>query len=144
MTTAWREIYSLNHEVIDMQHKELFRLADVVYNLDANTTTKALIGGLFKDFFCYMDEHFSVEEAYMKSIDYPFLFEHAQLHQNIIKAMTKVLKENKTISTLQQSIKRISQQWLVEHILINDLEIEKWRKSITVNVSDMLVIENLS
>lgn len=87
-----------------------------------------------------MEHHFKEEEAYMQSIEYPYLEQHHQFHQSIIDGMTKILREKKTMEELQISMKFITQKWLVEHILENDLKIEKWRKSTIVSQDDMLDI----
>jgi len=51
--------------------------------------------------------------------------------------MNKILKEKKSIEELQKSMQMIAKKWLAEHILENDLKIEKWRKSITVTEEDL-------
>ena len=140
MITQWSERFSLHQEILDDQHKELFRLANLVRNLNIKTTTREKLGSLFKEFFYYMEHHFKEEEAYMQSIEYPYLEQHHQFHQSIIDGMTKILREKKTMEELQISMKFITQKWLVEHILENDLKIEKWRKSTIVSQDDMLDI----
>lgn len=128
MSIEWQERFSLHHEKIDLQHKELFRLAKHVSKLDEETTTKEDIASIFKEFFNYMKEHFTDEEAYMQSIGYPALAKHQELHQAIIHDVTSILKEKKNIIAMQESIKIIARKWLIEHILENDLKIEQWRK----------------
>lgn len=137
MPSQWKDSFSLNHEKIDAQHKELFRLANFMENIDDRSITKLELASLFKEFFDYMQEHFSEEEAYMKSIEYPLIAQHKLLHQDIIESLSKILKEKKSIAQLQQSLKETSHKWLVDHILNHDLKIEKWRKSITVTNEDM-------
>jgi len=137
MLIEWEEKYSLKHERIDTQHQELFRLANAVQNLNAETTTKAELSKLFKEFFDYMAHHFQEEEAYMQRIDYPLFPKHHALHESIIEGMTKILKEKKSLEQVQERMKFIVQKWLVEHILENDLKIEKWRKSISVEDDDL-------
>lgn len=137
MLYEWEEKYSLKHERIDSQHQELFRLANAVQSLNAETTTKAELSKLFKEFFDYMAHHFKEEEAYMQSIDYPLFSKHQKLHESIIEGMTKILKEKKSIEQVQESMKFIVKKWLIEHILENDLKIEKWRKSISVEEDDL-------
>ena len=132
MATQWKESFSLYHERIDAQHKELFRLANFVESLDARSITKLELSTLFKEFFDYMKKHFSEEEAYMASIEYPLLKEHQVLHQEIIDSIANLLREKRSIQELQQAMKEASHRWLVEHILQNDLKIEKWRKGNTV------------
>jgi hemerythrin len=133
----WDERYSVHHELLDLQHQELFDLANTVQRLDPNNADKAELSKLFKEFFDYMAKHFKEEEAYMQSLDYPLLEKHKKFHESIILGMTKILKEKKGIVELQKSMKMIAQKWLVEHILENDLKIEKWRKSITVSEDDL-------
>ena len=137
MPKEWRESYSFRHERIDAQHQELFRLANCVEALDAKTTTKETLSKLLKEFFAYMEEHFSEEEAYMESIDYPLLEQHRKLHQDIISSISDILKQKKSIEELQQAMKEASHKWLVEHIINNDLKMEKWRLGNTVTPSDL-------
>lgn len=137
MIIEWDERFSLHHELLDFQHQELFDLANAVQKLDPNSADKAELGRLFKDFFDYMAKHFKEEEAYMQSLDYPLYEKHKKFHESIIDGMTKILKEKKGIEELQKSMKMIAKKWLVEHILENDLKIEKWRKSITVSEEDI-------
>ena len=84
-----------------------------------------------------MEEHFSEEEAYMESIDYPLLDQHRKLHQDIIDSIANILKQKKSIEELQQAMKEASHKWLVEHIINNDLKMEKWRLGNTVTPADM-------
>lgn len=136
MKAEWNESYSLYHEKIDTQHKELFRLANCVETLDVKMTSKKTLAVLLKEFFAYMREHFKDEEAYMESIGYPYLKDHQILHKGIIDAMTAILKETKGVEELQAKMKMVSHKWLVEHILENDLKIEKWRKSNEIDLDE--------
>ena len=140
MAKEWSESYSLHNEKIDEQHQELFRLANCVEALDAKTTTKETLATLLKEFFAYMREHFKDEEVYMQSLGYPRLEEHKKLHENIVDAMTTLLKETKGIETLQAKMKVVSHKWLVEHILENDLHIEKWRAGNTIDLDELEVL----
>jgi hemerythrin len=133
----WSERFSLNHELLDAQHQELFELANAAQRLDPNNANKAELGRLFKEFYDYMGKHFKEEEAYMQSIDYPLYEKHKKFHESIIEGMTKILKEKKGVVELQKSIQMIAKKWLAEHILENDLQIEKWRKSLIVTEKDL-------
>lgn len=137
MPTQWKESYTLHNDTIDAQHKELFRLAHFVENIDSRSITKLELASLFKEFFAYMKEHFAAEEAYMHHIEYPLLEAHKKLHEDIIESMSSMLKEKKTIEELQQSVKETSHKWLVDHILKHDLQIEKWRKSVSVTDEEL-------
>jgi hemerythrin len=128
MISQWDEKYSLHVEKIDKQHKELFRLSALVDALDEKTT-KEDIRELLNKFFIYMRGHFANEEAYMKSIGYPLLSKHHKLHQEIIEEFTALIKENHSLKALKEKMKIATKKWLIDHILDNDLKIEKWRKA---------------
>ena len=128
MISQWNEKYSLHVEKIDEQHKEIFRLSALVDAIDKNTT-KEDIKELLSKFFTYMRDHFRDEEAYMKSIGYPLLKKHHQLHQEIIDSFTKPLKENRSLESIKEQMKIATKKWLIDHIIENDLKIEKWRKA---------------
>lgn len=138
MVIEWDERFSLNHALLDLQHQELFELANAAQRLDPDNANKAELSKLFKEFYDYMAKHFKEEEAYMQSLDYPLLEKHKKFHESIIEGMTKILQEKKGVVELQKSIQMIAKKWLVEHILENDLKIEKWRKSITVTDEDVV------
>lgn len=137
MPKEWIDAYSLQNDTIDAQHKELFNLANRVEALESTAVNKEQLSLLVKEFFLYMKKHFSEEEAYMQSIEYPYLKQHCTQHESIITQMTAILKESKGIKELQTKIKVVSHQWLVEHILQDDLKIEKWRKGISVDESEL-------
>lgn len=128
MMPQWSSKYKLNHELLDSQHKELFRLANVVYDMNPSITTKQEIIALFKAFYKYMDTHFKDEEAYMASISYPLLDEHKKLHHEIIENLNKIVKSKKSIPELQANMKYAAQKWLAEHILEHDMKIISWSK----------------
>jgi len=125
MISQWDDKYSLHVEKIDNQHKELFRLSAIVESLDKQTT-KEEIKKLLNSFFIYMREHFRDEETYMKSIGYPLLKKHCQLHEEIIEEFTSLIKNNNTLKILKDVMKKATKKWLIDHIMQNDLKIEKW------------------
>lgn len=126
MIGKWDEKFSLHVETIDEQHKELFRLSAQVESLDEKTT-KEEIKRLLNSFFIYMRDHFKNEESYMKSIGYPLLKKHHILHQEIIEDFTKLIKENHSLESIKKQMKIATKKWLIDHIMDNDLKIEKWR-----------------
>jgi len=127
MLPQWEPRFSLNHPVIDAQHQQLFQLVAQAYTLPPHAS-KSEIKAIFVELFNYMATHFKDEEAYMESIGYPKLQEHKVRHEAIIEQMTKILKTSPTIEKVRLSLLEQAKEWLVEHILHADLEIEAWRK----------------
>jgi len=129
MLPSWREQYSVNHTELDAQHKELFRLAAKVYNLDASAATKPKMRELLHGFYAYMKKHFSEEEAYMETIGYPKLEEHRIQHQKIIDSLNTIVKKSHNLKEIREAMRKIVRLWLIEHIMQHDMGYEKWRKS---------------
>ena len=102
----WDEKYSIHNDAIDAQHKKLFDIAYRVGLLINRQASSDEIKQILSELFEYMKVHFADEEAYMESIGYPNLEQQRESHQEII-----------------------SQDWLIEHILREDMQIEKWRAS---------------
>lgn len=128
MLPKWEERFSLHHELIDAQHQKLFALAQEVYILPKHAS-KTQIKVLFVEFFNYMAIHFEDEEAYMESINYPKIQEHRNKHEAIINEMTRILRTSPNIEKIRLSLLTQVKNWLIEHILGDDLAIEKWHKS---------------
>ena len=128
MLPQWNSNFSVNHSIIDEQHKRLFKLASQVYTLDANAATKHRISLLMREFYDYMKSHFKDEEEYMKTIGYPKLDEHKRQHEEIVESLNKTIKEASSFKQIRISLKEIVRKWLVEHILKHDLEYERCLK----------------
>jgi len=127
MLMQWEKRFSLNHPKIDAQHQHLFHLVEQAYSLPQHTS-KTEIKALFVEFFNYMAIHFKDEEAYMKSINYPELEKHKEQHEAIITQMGNILRTSPSIDKIRISLLKESKDWLIEHILIEDLEIKKWHE----------------
>ncbi|MBN2964911.1 hemerythrin family protein [Sulfurospirillum sp. T05] len=129
MLPTWKPQYSVNHSLLDAQHQELFRLALEVYTLSPQRATKEKVRTLLKNFYMYMKEHFKEEEAYMEEIGYENREEHGALHADIIEAMNGILQQSHSFLEIQAALRKIVRVWLMEHILVHDMQYEKWRKA---------------
>ena len=131
----WNDGYSINNETIDTQHKELFRLIAYAHGLDADIS-KADLKKIFLALFDYAKNHFKDEEAYMDSIGYPKLEEHKKMHvdfvnhiSNALEGYGAVLEDSNSLDIVKKDLLIWIQNWLVRHILREDLSIEAWRIS---------------
>jgi hemerythrin len=125
-----KDEYYTGIELIDTQHKELFRIADEAYMLlkdefvvDKFDDIVAIILRL-KD---YAIKHFSDEEAYMISIGHKKLFSHKAEHEDFLEKINDVnfadMDHNQTETLLD--ILEFLNDWLVHHILEKDMLIGK-------------------
>ena len=128
MLPTWKPSFSVNHSILDEQHKMLFKLAAKVHGLSAHEFTKEKVRKLLLDFYTYMQTHFEEEEEYMEKIGYPRLEEHKILHQKLIDSMNDILKKSFNYQKMREAMKEVTEKWLLVHILKEDMEYENWRK----------------
>ncbi|PAF54165.1 hypothetical protein BKH42_02240 [Helicobacter sp. 13S00482-2] len=131
MLPKWEESYSVDNEMIDTQHKKLFDLAQKAYLMVNHSVSKDEIKEVLKEFFEYMRDHFRDEENYMISIGYPALDEHKKHHRQIIIDFSKCVKEVHSANDLKEKIGVIAKEWLLQHILKEDMLIRKYCKDRT-------------
>lgn len=120
-----KEEYYIGVEAIDMQHEELFRIANEAYELlkeefvaDKFDNIVAIIVRLKE----YAIQHFADEEAYMMSIGHKKFLSHKTEHEDFIEKVNGVdfdsMDHNQT-GTLVDIMTFLS-DWLVHHILEKD------------------------
>ena len=86
----WKERYSIGVELIDNQHKELFkRLSHFIQIVQSETNWEDKMDDVketldfMKDYVIY---HFNDEERYQEEINYPDLEVHREAHAKFRKA----------------------------------------------------------
>ena len=128
MLPKWSDKFSVHHEIIDQQHQKLFELARKVYKIANSHATRGEVKGIITEFFEYMKTHFKDEEQYMAAIGYPQLEEHKKLHRSLVKSMASMIKNIRSVNEIKDKILFITKDWLLKHIVQEDMLIEKYRK----------------
>ncbi len=124
MLLQWDDKYSVKNYLIDEQHKKLFELANMADNMIGKQTDPAEIKKMLVALFDYMKTHFRDEELYMESIKYPSLEMHKERHKQIVFEMTNLVRNMKY--DFKQQLVIIMEQWLLRHILQEDMEYAKY------------------
>lgn len=126
MLLQWNDKYSVKNYLIDEQHKKLFELANIADNMIGKQTNPLEIKQVLVALFDYMKTHFRDEEAYMESIQFPALETHREHHKEIVFEMTLLIKNMKY--DFKQQLAIITEQWLVRHILQEDMRIGEYQQ----------------
>ncbi|MBP2659872.1 MAG: hemerythrin-like metal-binding protein [Firmicutes bacterium] len=121
----WEDKYSLGVESIDEQHKELFRIANRIYELLKNEMILDKydhIMEIIDELKNYTVDHFKDEEEYMKSIGYKKFLSHKVAHTDFLDKMENidVNKIDNGHNEYLLSILDFVCVWLIEHILKED------------------------
>lgn len=122
---AWKSDYKLYNEQIDEDHKQLFNIALKALNYERVEDKKQHIRSTIIELNKYMQEHFSREEEYMRSISFPLLEEHKVLHANIIDQINSLIKKLPKMSfdEFEKTLVSYIDIWLVNHIVHEDQKI---------------------
>ena len=124
--------YYIGIEMIDEEHKQLFKYADEAYELlnDEFTPDKYdKIEAILIKLRDYTEKHFTDEENYMESINYKKLFTQKIQHQEFISKLDEFIDSDKSEREDQDKqimdILEYLTEWLVNHILYVDGQIPK-------------------
>lgn len=117
--------YFTGIELIDKEHTRLFELAQDTYEVlqdDISQDKSSELVRLVSELIDYTRTHFCDEEAYQKSIQYPYFKEHAAQHRQFEESLASLdldglehdlEAQNETV----QSLLDFLANWLVNHIL---------------------------
>jgi len=122
----WRDSFSVNIKSIDSQHKELFRVGNLLFEVvDSNDDVDRydeIITALdnLRDYAVY---HFGYEERLMKENGYPDFDNHKNQHDFFIKKISSIDEED--VDEKQQKIGMdliiFIANWIENHILKTDM-----------------------
>ena len=128
--SGWKDIYSVNNEIIDKEHKELFNIAQEAFAYVEEKDKTKKIKEIVTDLYDYMKTHFSHEEKFMQDINYPKSEEHKKLHREIILKINEFVKQLPTmnISDFEKELSKIIDISLVHHIIQEDRKIIAWER----------------
>ncbi len=130
---SWSDKYSVNIEIIDEQHKELFNILDNCYELllknkDDDKYDKIIT--ILEDLKNYTIYHFKTEEEFMKKNGYSKFLSHKFAHDAFIEQIKGFdlysidTDQKKSINDLLD----IVSNWIKFHILETDKNIHKYLK----------------
>ncbi len=121
----WNDQFNIGVEVIDNAHQKLFSIVRRIMRLvDEHKNSQLACAEGIKFFKNYTAQHFSEEEAYMRSINYPGYAMHKKLHDNLREKTLPILAQDMTDSNYStESVQRflgICIGWLTGHIMVED------------------------
>ena len=130
MALKWKDKYSLNHDVIDSQHKEWFKKVDDLMAACRQRKGNEKIGELLDFVVDYTVKHFSTEEDIQKSCGYPDIEKHKGIHNAFVKKVRDVKDEfddrdglpiNKMVE-----VNSMLSKWLINHVTGIDQDIKEY------------------
>ena len=103
----------------DLQHQELFKIIDAI-----KTDNSSSILNRLSD---YIHHHFSLEEEYMRILDYPQIEEHINAHRDFERWINEYFNKDYVANDeYRQGLSNYLSNWLTEHIYGIDKDLEKF------------------
>lgn len=121
----WRDEYNIGVEIIDREHRRLFRIINRLFHFREEEKDNQFIAqeGV-KYFKGHAVQHFEDEEAYMASIGYEGLEHHRRIHnnfrENILPALEAELERTGYDSRAVEHFLGVCAGWLIGHTTIED------------------------
>ncbi len=101
----------------DVQHQELFRIIDSLHTLPERKTLDRLTD--------YVTHHFSLEEEYMKQLDYPGAELHIRAHRAFEARVQKYIAEQAVFDeAFATELAEFLSEWLTRHVFGIDKDFE--------------------
>lgn len=136
---VWDDGMSVGIEAIDDDHKQLIAILAKLMSAEEDKLSEQEISDIFFELERYTLTHFAREEALLEKISYKKIVQHKESHQRFIDKIPKLKQkwfdaenhenhENDDISpntcneNSKDDIINFLQQWLVNHILQDDLD----------------------
>jgi len=121
----WDDSFSVHNDEIDGQHKKWIT---IINDLHAALIGDTVIGKdvtvqSLKAMDDYTRFHFSHEEAFLRSVNYPDYDAHVELHEAFLKMMKRYMDDiEHDRVVLNTEIMKVLKNWLQHHILEEDMK----------------------
>lgn len=123
MVIKWDKILSVNNAVLDEQHKLLIDKINSLFGEEDSIRDSDNVTELINFMEEYAKIHFSYEESYFMSKNYPESSKHCNMHSEFIRTVDKLKNELNTKGASEKLAKELSKfagNWLIAHIKNDD------------------------
>ncbi|MCA9396350.1 MAG: hemerythrin family protein [Candidatus Omnitrophica bacterium] len=119
---AWNKLYSVNNEVLDDHHKQLFEYLRILEDEEyRELTSREFLDQIVDKLAEYADTHFTAEEQIMRKYEYPFIEQHLEEHKEFRHDVEVFKAEfDKDRPVLVNAMTHYLKNWLIRHILGTD------------------------
>lgn len=131
----WRSEYNIGSFKVDNEHKGLFNLAKKALNVRTVENDEKEIKELksiIRSLYEYTAKHFKNEEIYMKSVEFPELRAHHEIHKELLLELHEFVQtlNDLTIDEIEESLYKFIEDYFIHHIVDEDMQIGLWVNSL--------------
>ena len=123
-TFEWMNIFSVGHEDIDRQHKQLFDIVNELYDgvRQQRDAPAQLLGNALAALCTYTRRHFAEEERLMQEAAYPDFARHKESHELLlgkVEALEARFRDGE-MNIAAELLPFLVGEWLTHHIAFED------------------------
>lgn len=130
----WDDRFSNGIAEVDEQHRNLFMLVNRTYRAVVERANSAQVQDIVRALEEYTIEHFADEERYMTAARYPHFGEHKKIHDDFVARVAQERGKLQAGFPLDLSIVHFLRDWLVEHILKQDMDFGRYERGADAKV----------
>ena len=120
---VWSKKFSVGIAAIDKQHKKLIEMINHLINNPPDGTRSETVADVLTEMTSYAHKHFESEETLMIKYGYPHLDQHKSKHRAFnVKAIEFCMATSEGVEIVPYALLEYLKQWLVEHILQEDMK----------------------
>ena len=127
---VWKSEYNIGNLKIDNEHQQLFLLARKALSLIDKTTPDEIteLKTIIKELYQYVKNHFSHEEEFMHTTQYPDLQNHKKIHENMLMMLNDLIKElnSMELPIIEEKLFAFIEEYFIKHIIMEDKKIHLW------------------
>jgi len=119
----WSDKYLTGISSIDVEHKNLFVITNVLYDNVNTSGAETNIIPVLTALGEYVKKHFASEELAMRHAEYPGIAEHIEKHRAIDRKVQAFIEQcnDDPDAVDTKELLEFLKRWLVSHVLKNDM-----------------------
>jgi len=123
----WHDGFSVGVAKLDSQHRKLMDMINKMIENPLTDTRSETIADILTEMTNYAIRHFETEEKLLSAHDYPRFDIHKQMHTTFrINTVEFCFQTTAGVETVPESVFNFLRDWLVNHILEEDMKYSKF------------------
>lgn len=133
MLIVWKDEFSIDHGVIDDDHRFLFEVVSKILADSREEDYRDRLAGELRTLREFAVKHFTREEALQRASGFPELAEHHDLHHDLLDQLDRFVElmnlTNHAGERMENSLRKTQSflyRWLLSHILDYDMKMRPY------------------
>lgn len=141
MAIIWRKGMSVGNSLIDHDHHFMINFINTVELILQDPVDKEMLMEVLEQLHDYSIGHFRREESIQRKIEYPQSINHKNSHSTLLSDLEKLKKEIKDtkseeeISGRSTEIIAFLRNWLINHVLNEDMKLKPFLEKLPLAFS---------